>query len=92
MPRQPSESPPSRVFPFAVAKSQLEAVLSVVKERGPILQARPIRSPSVGVLYTDPVNEKRARQLFENILCQRLARMGTSAKYVLTSLEEEGER
>jgi hypothetical protein len=77
-------------IPFAVAKSQLEAVLSAVKERGPILQARPIRSPSVGVLYTDPVNEQRARQLFENILCQRLARMGTSAKYVRASLEEEG--
>src|SRR5579871_6917027 len=29
--------------PFAVAKSQLETVISIVKERGPILQARPIR-------------------------------------------------
>ena len=40
-------------IPFAVSKSQLEAVISIVKERGPILQARPIRTPSVGVLYTD---------------------------------------
>ena len=31
--------------PFAVAKSQLEAVTAILKERGPILQARPIRSP-----------------------------------------------
>src|SRR6185503_5129914 len=33
--------------PFAVASSQLEAVISILKERGPILQARPIRSPQV---------------------------------------------
>ncbi len=76
--------------PFAVAKSQLEAVISIVKERGPILQARPIRTPSVGVLYTDPVSGDRARQLFENIMHQRLERLGTTASYVLASLEEEG--
>jgi molybdenum cofactor cytidylyltransferase len=76
--------------PFAVSKSQLEAVISIVKERGPILQARPIRTPSVGVLYTDPLNGERARQLFENIMRQRLERMGTCATFVLASLEEEG--
>src|SRR6202158_4112324 len=76
--------------PFAVAKSQLEAVISIVKERGPILQARPIRAPSVGVLYTDPVSGEKARQLFENIMHQRLERLGTNATYVLASLEEEG--
>src|SRR6266852_6377514 len=41
--------------PFAVAREQLEAVITVLRERGPILQARPIRSPSVAVLYCDPV-------------------------------------
>jgi molybdenum cofactor cytidylyltransferase len=76
--------------PFAVAKSQLEAVISIVKERGPILQARPIRTPAVAVLYTDPVSGDRARQLFENIMYQRLERLGTTATYVLSSLEEEG--
>ena len=30
--------------PFAVAQSQLEAVNSILRERGPILQARPIRT------------------------------------------------
>src|SRR5450755_1591152 len=40
--------------PFAVAKEQLEALVTILKERGPILQARPVRAPSVGVLYTDP--------------------------------------
>jgi molybdenum cofactor cytidylyltransferase len=31
--------------PFAVAKDQLEAVIGILKERGPILQARPVRTP-----------------------------------------------
>ena len=75
--------------PFAVAQPQLEAVISIIKERGPILQARPVRAPSVGVLYTDPVSGERARQLFENIMRQRLERLATSASFVLTSLEEE---
>ncbi len=77
-------------IPFAVAKSQLETVISIVKERGPILQARPIRTPTVGVLYVDPANGERARQLFENIMRQRLERLGACASYVLSSLEEEG--
>jgi molybdenum cofactor cytidylyltransferase len=77
-------------IPFAVPKSQLETVISIVKERGPILQARPIRTPTVGVLYVDPANGERARQLFENIMRQRLERLGACASYVLASLEEEG--
>ncbi len=75
--------------PFAVARAQLEAMVSILKERGPILQARPIRSASVGVLYSDPVAGERARQLFENIMQQRLARFGVSANYVLATLEDE---
>ncbi|MEO8129034.1 MAG: hypothetical protein ABI822_18160, partial [Bryobacteraceae bacterium] len=39
--------------PFAVAQSQLEAIIANLRERGPILQARPIRSPSVSILYSD---------------------------------------
>src|SRR3982751_6506234 len=30
--------------PFAVAQSQLEALVTMIRERGPILQARPIRN------------------------------------------------
>src|SRR5277367_6463381 len=75
--------------PFAVTKPQLEAVISIVKERGPILQARPIRSPSVAVLYSDPLAGDRARQLFENIMRQRLDNVGTSVGLVLSSNEEE---
>ena len=76
--------------PFAVSQSQLEAVTSIVRERGPILQARPIRSPSVAVLYSDPASGDRARQLFENIMQQRLERYGVRPNYVLAVPEEEG--
>jgi molybdenum cofactor cytidylyltransferase len=76
--------------PFAVFKQELEAVIRIVKERGPILQARPIRAPAVAILYTDPCNGERARQLFEKIMRQRLGRVGTSPSFVLSSVEEEG--
>jgi molybdenum cofactor cytidylyltransferase len=75
--------------PFAVAKEQLEAVIGILKERGPILQARPVRTPTVGVLYTDPVSGERARQLFENIMRQRLERFGVNANFVLACTEDE---
>lgn len=75
--------------PFAIAQSQLEAVISILKERGPILQARPIRKPSVAVLYTDPVSGDRARQLFENIMRQRLERFGIPVGLSVSVTEEE---
>lgn len=75
--------------PFAIAQTQLEAVISILKDRGPILQARPIRKPSVGVLYSDPVSGDRARQLFENIMRQRLERFGVSANFALSVTEDE---
>jgi molybdenum cofactor cytidylyltransferase len=75
--------------PFAVGKDQLEAITTILKERGPILQARPVRTPTVGVLYTDPISGERARQLFENIMRQRLERFGASANFVLACTEDE---
>ncbi len=75
--------------PFAVAQSHLEAVINILKERGPILQARPVRSPSVAVLYTDPVHGDRARQLFESIMRQRLEHFSATPSFVLASVEEE---
>ena len=44
----------------------------------------------MAVLYTDPSNGERARQLFENIMRQRLDRLGAAASFVLSSIEEEG--
>ena len=75
--------------PFAVAKEQLDAVLNLLKERGPILQARPLHTPTVGVLYTDPISGERGRQLFENIMRQRLERFGVNANFVLSCTEDE---
>ena len=75
--------------PFAVAKNQLEAIINILKQRGPILQARPVRTPTIGVLYTDPVSGERARQLFENIMRQRLERFGVNASFVLSCTEDE---
>jgi molybdenum cofactor cytidylyltransferase len=76
--------------PFAVAHQQLEAVIDMLRERGPILQARPIRNPSVAVLYTDLVHGDRARQLFEAVMRQRLERFGANVHFALAVTEEEG--
>ena len=75
--------------PFAVAQSQLEAVLSILQERGAILQARPIRDPGVGVLYTDPVHGDRARTLFESVVRTRIERFCGNLRYSLTAVEDE---
>ena len=75
--------------PFAVSSSEVEAVRNILTERGPILQARPVQDPQVAVLYTDPVQGDRARQLFDNIMRQRLESMGAQQNYVLSALEEE---
>ncbi len=75
--------------PFAVAKSHVKAVLSILDERGPILQARPIRDSGVGILYTDPVHGDRARALFEAVVHTRIERFGASLRYALACVEEE---
>lgn len=75
--------------PFAVAKAHLETVLSMLTTSGPILQARPIKEPTVAMLYTDPVHGDRARTMFEAVVQQRLERYGATLKYALSSVEEE---
>ena len=75
--------------PFAVGKEQLEAVISILNERGPIVQARPIRKPSIGVLYSDPVSGERARLLFESIMRQRLERLSVLPTFSLAAVEQE---
>ncbi len=75
--------------PFAVAQSQLDIVLSILNERGAILQARPVRDPGVAVLYTDPVHGDRARTLFEPVVHQRMERFGASLRYAMSAVEQE---
>lgn len=75
--------------PFAVAEDQMEAVLNILKERGPIIQARPIPPPKLAVLYTDPIHAERSRHLFENVMRQRLENYGAGVNIALCCLEEE---
>ncbi len=75
--------------PFAVAQSDLDGLVAMLKERGPIMQARPMRNPSVAVLYSDPLSGDRARQMFESIMRQRLERMGVVSSFALSCVEEE---
>jgi molybdenum cofactor cytidylyltransferase len=75
--------------PFAVSQAQLDTVLGILRERGPILQARPVRDPNVAILYTDPVHGERARGLFEGVVRTRLERFGASVRYALSAVEEE---
>jgi molybdenum cofactor cytidylyltransferase len=76
--------------PFAIARTELEAIVAILKERGPILQARPLRQPTVAVLYSDAVAGDRARQLFDNVMRQRLERFGVPIGMSLASTEDEG--
>ncbi|MFN7933488.1 MAG: hypothetical protein U0R19_09185 [Bryobacteraceae bacterium] len=76
--------------PFAISHAQLDAVISILKERGPILQARPIKEPTVAVLYTDPVSGDRAKQLFDSIMRQRLEKYGIGPAFALATVEDEG--
>jgi molybdenum cofactor cytidylyltransferase len=78
-----------KTAPFAVSKKDLDEVLRLVTTKGPILQARPIRNATVGVLYSDPLQGERARRLFEGIMKTRLERLATSAAFVLTAKEDE---
>jgi len=75
--------------PFAVTKPQLESLLSLLAENGPVLQARPIRTPVVAVLYTDPASGERASRLFGTILGQRLEGLGNIAGPAVNSVEKE---
>jgi molybdenum cofactor cytidylyltransferase len=75
--------------PFAVPQDQLDTVIAILRDRGPILQARPIRCPAIAVLYTDPIHGERARQLFEPVMLQRLQHFGVRPSLALAVTEDE---
>lgn len=75
--------------PFAIPKAHLEALMNILKERGPILQARPVRDASVAVLYSDPIHGDCARQRFEGIMRQRLERFSAAPTFALATTEDE---
>lgn len=75
--------------PFAMSKSDFEGSLNMLRDRGPIMQARPARGASIAVLYCDPLNGDRAKTLFESVLRQKLERFGVRAHVQLAVLETE---
>lgn len=75
--------------PFAVSKSDYEGSRNVLRERGPIMQARPARGASIAVLFCDPINGDRAKTLFESVVRQKLERFGLRNQHTLAVLENE---
>ncbi|HVW84803.1 MAG TPA: hypothetical protein VHB50_08975 [Bryobacteraceae bacterium] len=75
--------------PFAVSRSDFEGALNMLRECGPIMQARPARGAAIGVLYCDPINGDRAKVLFESVVRQKLERFGIRSHFALTVLENE---
>jgi molybdenum cofactor cytidylyltransferase len=75
--------------PFGVPRPEFERERARLEAAGPLLQARPVGTPTVGVLYSDPFEADRARKLFEGIMRARLERFGVHAAFVLAAREEE---
>ena len=75
--------------PFAVARTDFDGLIEMLRARGPIMQARPVQGATVGVLYCDPVNGDRARTLFESVLRQKLERFGVRSHTAIAVLENE---
>ncbi len=75
--------------PFAVFRADFDGLIGMLRERGPIMQARPVQGATVGVLYCDPINGDRARTLFESVLRQKLERFGVHCHSSLAVLENE---
>jgi len=75
--------------PFAVPQSDFEGSLNMLKDRGPIMQARPAPDTAISVLYCDPTNGDRARSLFESVLRQKLERFGIRSHASISTLENE---
>lgn len=75
--------------PFAVSRSDFDACLIMLREQGSILQARPVHSSPIAVLYCDPANGDRARTMFEPIVRQKLERFGIYSHIGVAALENE---
>jgi molybdenum cofactor cytidylyltransferase len=75
--------------PFSIPKSDFDGLIGMLRERGPILQARPSRAATVSVLYCDPVNGDRARTLFESVVRQKLEHFGVRSHASQTVLEND---
>ena len=75
--------------PFAVSESDLAGLIQMLRDRGPLMQARPAKEPAVAVVYSDPMSGDRARTLFEPIMRQKLERYGVRSHTSLAVLEND---
>jgi molybdenum cofactor cytidylyltransferase len=75
--------------PFAVTRADFDGSLNMLRERGPILQARPVSPAPIGVVYCDPLDGDRARAMFEPIVRQKLVRFGVHSHIGIAVLENE---
>lgn len=75
--------------PFAVSRADFEGSTNMLRDRGPIMQARPVNPAPVGVIYCDPANGDRARNMFEPIVRQKLERFGIHSHIAVSGLENE---
>jgi molybdenum cofactor cytidylyltransferase len=75
--------------PFAVSRADFEKSVGVLREKGPVLQARPVPPARIGVVYCDPLDGERARTLFEPIVRQKLERFGVFSHQGITSVETD---
>ncbi len=75
--------------PFAVSRKDFEQSLTMLRERGAIMQARPLQPAPVGVVYSDPSNRDRARSMFEPIVRQKLEKLGVRSHIGVPSLETD---
>lgn len=75
--------------PFAVSRVDFEKSVGVLKQKGPVLQARPVPPARIGVVYCDALDGERARTLFEPIVRQKLERFGVFSHQGITSVETD---
>jgi molybdenum cofactor cytidylyltransferase len=75
--------------PFAVSGADFDRLIGMLRDRGPIMQARPTQGATIAVLYCDPGSGDRARTLFESVLRQKLERFGIRSHSSLAVLENE---
>jgi molybdenum cofactor cytidylyltransferase len=75
--------------PFAVPGQQVQTLLAMLNERGPLLQARPLRLPSIGLLFTDPASGERARLQLESVVRQKLERFTNLRRMAAACVEDE---
>lgn len=75
--------------PFAASRSDFDAGINMLREKGPILQARPVHNSPIGVVYCDPTNGERARTMFEPIMRQKLEKFAVHSHIGIVSLEND---